>query len=395
MPSTYYKKIPYYKINKILWRWKRCDAENGCYIIPSLAISMNKAPPPPQDQPPRSPPPPKPPRQKKEVGEGLLAILEAQARFRKWLDTPSPPKPPKAAPTEKTEVVPPFDLQEIPGAMRKEFMPVSAKLMERWFAGALNYSPTTDDEKAGINQNSEPYPASMIDTTTIKLDWILKFPRAKAQYDFLVNSAIRAPKAVDMIGQKLKPLRAPSGRVDGLATSAKVLPTLHKHFQFQFAGVESSISQKFDQFIVSERDNGGVPDDLTGSLGSFNFYAAIGNATFDLDARHATVTSIVVYVKDNYTFTDDTGKPSQYLGHWSRDGVIIVPATAAAGIADIAWIDYPVAVGNVRVPGNVHYPVRNRSFRQWQLMHQRGGDFIVYSDYRVIGLNPPIELGFL
>ncbi|MCX4174427.1 MULTISPECIES: DUF6402 family protein [Paraburkholderia] len=39
--------------------------------------------------------------------------------------------------------------------------------------------------------------------------------------------------------------------------------------------------------------------------------------------------------------------------------------------------------------------VRNRSFRQWQLMHQRGGDFIVYSDYRVIGLNPPIELGFL
>ena len=56
---------------------------------------------------------------------------------------------------------------------------------------------------------------------------------------------------------------------------------------------------------------------LTGSLGSFNFYAAIGNATFDLDARHATVTSIVVYVKDNYTFTDDTGKPSQYLGHWS------------------------------------------------------------------------------
>ena len=170
MPSTYYKKIPYYKINKILWRWKRCDAENGCYIIPNLAISMNKAPPPPQDQPPRSPPPPKPPRQKKEVGEGLLAILEAQARFRKWLDTPSPPKPPKAAPTEKTEVVPPFDLQEIPGAMRKEFMPVSAKLMERWFAGTLNYSPTTDDEKAGINQNSEPYPASMIDTTTIKLD---------------------------------------------------------------------------------------------------------------------------------------------------------------------------------------------------------------------------------
>jgi hypothetical protein len=75
--------------------------------------------------------------------------------------------------------------------------------------------------------------------------------------------------------------------------------------------------------------------------------------------------------------------------------VIIVPATAAAGIADIAWIDYPVAVGNVCVRGNVHYPVRNSSFRQWQQIHQRGGDFIVYSDYRVITFNPPIELRFL
>lgn len=63
--------------------------------------------------------------------------------------------------------MPPFDLQEIPGAMRKEFMPVSAKLMEKWFAGPLNYSPTTRDKIKGINQDGQPYPPSMIDTTTI------------------------------------------------------------------------------------------------------------------------------------------------------------------------------------------------------------------------------------
>lgn len=51
--------------------------------------------------------------------------------------------------------------------MRKEFMPVSAKLMEKWFAGPLNYSPTTRDKIKGINQDGQPYPPSMIDTTTI------------------------------------------------------------------------------------------------------------------------------------------------------------------------------------------------------------------------------------
>jgi hypothetical protein len=147
------------------------------------------------------------------------------------------------------------------------------------------------------------------------LDWVLRYPRAKAQYEFLINSAVRMPKAIDAIGRKLKPIRSAYGSVDGLTASAKDLATLHKHFQFQFAGVESSIGQKFEQFIASERDNQGVPDDLTGALGSFNFYAAIADATFDRDALHATVSSIVVYIKDNYTVTDDAGKPSQYLGH--------------------------------------------------------------------------------
>ena len=143
---------------------------------------MNKAPPPLQEQPPPPPPPsPKFSRQKKDVGDGLLAILQAQARFRKWLDTPSPPKLLKAAPVEKTDVVPPFDLQEIPRAMHKNYMSKSAVLMEKWFAGALNYSLTDTDEKAEINQNGQPYPASMYDLTTIKLDWALNFRRAKEQ----------------------------------------------------------------------------------------------------------------------------------------------------------------------------------------------------------------------
>ena len=39
-----------------------------------------------------------------------------------------------------------------------------------------------------------------------------------------------------------------------------------------------------------------------------------------------TVTHVYAYAKDNYSFNDDDG-PSQYLGHWNKQGVIFVPST--------------------------------------------------------------------
>lgn len=393
--TTYDEKQRYYKINKVFWRWKLQDGNEGCQRVYDVSLSF--ALPPPDLPTPPAATMPLPPRQKRDAGNDIVAILSAPRRLKVWLETPDPPKPPKPALAKKPEVVvPPFDIQEIPGAMRKEFMPVSAKLMERWFAGALNYSPTRDDERAEINQNGQPYPPSMIDKTTIKLDWILGYPRAKTQYEALLNhSWLTTPKAVDALAIKSKPFRAPYAKIDAWALSGKDIATLHRHFQFQFVGVGGSPSQKFDQLLSSEIDNDGVPDDLTGSLGSFNIYASIAHATFDRDTRRATISSVFVYVKDNYTFTDNPGQPSQYLGHWSRDGVIIVPATGAAELAGIPWPDYPVSIGNARVRGNVHYAVRNSSFREWQKIHRRGGDFIVYSDYRVVTLSQPIEIVFL
>lgn len=404
MSSTYYEKIPYYKVNRILWRWKRYGAENGCCPVPDLDISMNKAPPPLLTHPAPKPSPKPPVKSLTHVDrvnntfDGLLSAAEGISRFKKWLDAPEPPKPPKPAPVkeEKRQAVPPFDIQEISGAMRKEFMPMSATLMEKWFAGELNYSPTQQDEVNGINQNGQPYPPSMIDKTTIKLDWVLKHARAKAAYESLQTyERLTTPRAIEALGHALTPLRASYGKVDAWELSGQDIPTLHKKFQFQLAGVESTFGQKLDQLITRGKNNAGVPDDLTGSLGSFNFYAAVGYATFNREATRATITSIILYVKDNYTFTDKAGEISQYLGHWSRDGVIIVPTTGAAGLAGIPWPDYPVAVGDIRVRGNVYYPVRNSSFRRWQRIHGRGGDFIVYSDYRFVTLPQPIEIAFL
>ncbi|WP_198360187.1 DUF6402 family protein [Burkholderia ubonensis] len=396
------ERINYYRVDKLLWRWKLHDGTDGCKIVPDIALSMDMTPPPLPRQPtPKTvptkpaPKPPKPDALDKMVDE-IERVSNAISRFKTWLNTPDPPKAPKPPPIEKKkETVPPFDLQEIPGAMRKLWMPVSAKLMERWFAGALNYSPTDDDEAAYINQDGMPYPSEMYDTTTVKLDWVLKYKRAKAQYDALQKTEyLLTPKSLKSIGEALFSLRAPYREIDALDLCNGDLKELHKRFQFQRTGVESSLSQKIGTFIAQRAHNSGIPDDLTGALGSFNFYAAIGYVNFNQNGSHAAITSIIIYIKDNYTFTTEAAQPSQYLGHWNRNGVVIVPASMAAVVAGIPWVDYPVAVGDTRIPGNVYYPIRNSSFREWQQHHNRGGDFVIFSDHRHITLREPIQLRF-
>ncbi|CAN0624294.1 protein of unknown function [Burkholderia multivorans] len=49
--------------------------------------------------------------------------------------------------------------------------------------------------------------------------------------------------------------------------------------------VESSFCQKLRAFINQRIDNNGVPDDLTGALGSFNFCAAIGDRSLQPRCR--------------------------------------------------------------------------------------------------------------
>ncbi|MEQ5841055.1 DUF6402 family protein [Paraburkholderia acidicola] len=390
------QKLPYYSINKLLWRWSKQD---GCWIVPDVALSSARSPPnlDAESAVPHALREPQLPKTKPQPGDGLLRMMQMHSRFKTWLDTPDPPRQskPVPAPKERQETVPLFDIQEIPGAMRKNLMFKSATLMERWFAGTLNYSPTHADEEAEINQDGQPYPSNMYDTTTMKLDWVLQFARAKAQYDELIDTVVRSPASIKQLKTTLRRYRRSGADLDAWALSGQSLTKLHKHFQFEYAGVESSLGQKVARGLDTAITNQGAPDDLTGSLGSFNLYAAVAYAHFNDDATRAEVTGIYVYIKDNYTFTDKPNGVSQYLGHWGSKGVIIVPYNAAASIMNKPWmpyVDYPVAVGDVHNKGNVYYPIHNSAFRAWAKKHQRGGDFVVYSDYKFVPLYPPMKV---
>ncbi|MDH6166537.1 hypothetical protein M2282_001684 [Variovorax boronicumulans] len=168
--------------------------------------------------------------------------------------------------------------------------------------------------------------------------------------------------------------------------------SLSQGVQFQQAPVEGTLSQKLTQFITQSLFSEGVPDDLTCALGSFNLYAAVSHAWFDHKNKAAVVTHVSVYVKDNFTFTDVAGDASQYLGHWSRSHVAIVPAHQVAALSNVGWLEYAVVHGNVHAKDAVLYPVKNAEFRAWQRKHNQGGDFIIYTDKIVMKLDTPISV---
>ncbi|MCC8393513.1 DUF6402 family protein [Paraburkholderia sp. MMS20-SJTR3] len=398
-------ELSYYKINKLIWRWKEKD---GARIVREAGLSMDKAPPAPpkEPEPEASPAAPAAKRPKPAPAIKMLDDIEkvanAFSRFKVWLDTPTPPRSPNASsPPPVDKSVPPFDIQEIPGAMRKEMMPVGARLMERWFAGRLNYSPTDADERAKVNQDGHPYPPDMYETDLVKLDWVLKFGRAKRKYDYLLKQAIRSDNARRALRDVLIPYKD-GGDLFTTNICGSDPERLHTLFQFQRAEVDGTLAEKIGLQLTAANNNYGVPDDLTAALGSFVFYAAVGHVRFSSDivngvrrsnARIAEVTGIWVYVKDAYTFTDKHGQRSQYLGHWSSSGVIVIPLDGIAATSTyIPYVDSPVTIGDPVIAGKVHYPIHNSDFRQWQIRHQRGGDFVIFTDRRFVPLVPPITL---
>ena len=128
-----------------------------------------------------------------------LRLAQTASTFSSWLKSPAPAKPApqaKASPPLPVKKIPPFDIQDVPKAMRKLAMPMFAILQERWFAGQANYSRSAQDLKDEINQNGAHYGPAMVDSTTIKMEWVLSFGRAKKAFDELLREQLKTPGAL-------------------------------------------------------------------------------------------------------------------------------------------------------------------------------------------------------
>ncbi|WP_175914673.1 DUF6402 family protein [Burkholderia metallica] len=407
MPDV--KKVPYYQLESgVLYsskRWKCYSGVVGCVPIDTQQkISFDRLAP-------NEPPPPPPSK-----AAAPLAPQKPPA------PAPAPAKPPakpqpndKPQDAEQADKLPEFDLQDIPKAMDKMGWPISAKLAREWFA-----SP----KHAYNDQLNSVQP---IDDRTVSLEWALRFRGALERFNQLVRQAIYTPNAAASARNTLTPVIEKSfaaGQMNAAGIVIDTTPFLTDLLQFH-------IAWRFQYQSVSSVDtlDGTALTDLTGALANFNLYAAVGKATVTGERYYkyegntkkfclepvAKITHIYVYIKDSYSFNDDSPSKSQYLGHWNKNGMVLSYVAAAndffkssnlnVGNSTIEkWhylpegeevnkpIDKRTSLFRKFMAKDVYWPVHNKTYREWRAAHNRGGDFMVYSRPNLVKLDNPIVL---
>lgn len=342
-------RIPYFKPEKVGFfssdtKWKKdvCRPLNN----PHAHIQM--------ERPPKGWTPPPPPPKAEEPKIDKKAAKQPEQRL------PEPPQP--TAPAKKKDdedddcyTPPPFDMLDLPGAMKKMGFPVAAKLAQRWF-----------DRRKYIlsNDPSASYPGDLVDKDDVSLSFVLSYDGVVRKYEKLIREGIYSESALNFMKKKIRQFvgkkfidsgESFNGVIDTLSVSGGDIQRLHEGFQFQKGPVSS-----WDTLS----SNLGMTD-LTASLANFDFMAAVATAKvvsekyYNYDGPSplycskpsVEVSHIYVYAKDSYSFADDPNKgASQYLGHWNRSGMImVVPAAASDAVnrvtgsrgTDLQWGDYP------------------------------------------------------
>ncbi len=304
--------------------------------------------------------------------------------------------------------------------MEKIGWPISAKAAREWFASPKHI------------YNDQPNAVHPIDDNTVTLKWALKFGSVRKRFDELLSEKIYSPKAIEgakkKITEQIRKIFIDQKSMNlsfGTAQYIGDIRQFHIDWQFQFQDIPTSAT--LDGLLLT---------DLTGTLGNFNIYAAIGHVKistekyFKYDGQHrtksycidstATITHIYAYLKDNYSFNDKNNSNSQYLGHWNKKDMILSYFAVISDLIDgnkintkmgnskitemgINWdylpgnpIDKPIdkrtGFFSKLLVKNVYYPVYNKSYNEWREKHNRGGDFMIYSKPQLFKLKKPIQM---
>lgn len=227
------------------------------------------------------------------------------------------------------------DVKSIPAIMRSKGWANGAILMDSWFVRPSKSKPGYDTP----------------DTTTIRMDWVLGFARAREVYDKLVldkvwqNNAARA--------EITKMLRS------------KALLLKNASFKLPFGNLSLPVPQQ-DADYVNQRLVGMTMDldDMSAALGNFVLNVVVAGFVRNNDSGpgfYVDIHEVGVYVKDSYDFEGD-----QFLGFWDSS-------------------DNSVSMFNF-LSGT---KIDNVDFRNWRAKNGKGGDFQVFSDVKRIRLLKP------
>lgn len=251
------------------------------------------------------------------------------------------------------------DLRNVARIMRAQGWHRGARLQEIWFslppATAPNYGPP--------------------DVSTIRMDWVLSFPRARAIHDRMIADRVWANEAArGVIAGMLRRQGLLSGgssaaprRFGDLTRTAPRLDPDHINFRPVGSGYASGYSYSgygYSGYGYSGYSGyDGRLDDMIAALGNFVFRVAVAGSVQPAgNGRHrVTIDRVGIYVRDSFDFNG-----SQFLGFWNERTNSVSVANPLSGTA-----------------------VFNGTYRDWRAANGRGGDFLVYSDVRAIALTHP------
>jgi hypothetical protein len=316
-------------------------------------------------------------------------------RLQQYLTEEAKPKPV----TIDLKRIPTFDLQDIPDAMDSQKLAIAAKFMRRWFAGKANYASNRKMANKGITHDGKPYPASMIDTTTITWEWAMSFDRIRSKARELISSEIREERAIKELKKILSPYKNKSN-FHAFHEFRNDIHDYNKKFNFQHISVDKELSEKIQLYADIQKNES--PDEILGALGTFQINAAVGkfwSVNYYKDGqtkgRLVTIESIFLYVKDSFDFFDEEGSSSsQYLGHWSHKGLYMAPMRNIDNGWRSLWMQHALLMDGKSVyeKGSVMYSATNKNFRDWREKHEQGGDFLIYSKPKEYILDKPLVI---
>jgi len=244
----------------------------------------------------------------------------------------------------------------LPLIMRRLGWINGAALLERWIQMPANADPNLGNH----------------DTTTIRMDWVLAYERAKKVYENakknhiwisdaakreIVNKLIYSKGSLPQkVGEKIN-----IGNIgENFAPQANNIVQFHKDWHIQHTPVQQNYSDPLD--------------DLYAALGDFAFYYIVKGWAERLPDQNGkpyyrvTIDKVGVYIRDSFDFNDPPGAFfSQPLGLWS---------CLKQDAAKFAL-------------GSSYYSITNNDFRDWrnQYGNGRGGDFLVFSDIKTFNTN--------
>jgi RHS repeat-associated protein len=235
-------------------------------------------------------------------------------------------------PNDNVDLLGLIDLRRIPGIMRANGWNEAGTLLDRWFG-----NPTIGPVQS--------------DTTTIRMDWVLGFARARTVYDSIFSGAIYRNDAAK---REIMRLLIRTGARAGDYFGNLNRPVLDVDNNYVNSRVVGSPSDPLDGLLAA--------------LGRFQFRIAVEGSVCAIRPTSALVQlhRVGVYVRDSFDFQGE-----QHLGYWN---------------------DRTNYGGRNPFRGDA---VRNRDFRAYSAANGVGQDFMVYSDIKITDLALPPETIFV